>query len=221
MSIIKVTYDLCLTSYAAQKKLKELSNIPVLGFDTETRSVYTNAEIQKAKDLLKDEESIPVESRPLVKLTARSSGLSYPLITKTTHFIFGLSESHSVIIVTNTVSEELLVWYWLSQYQGKLLIHNAVFDLKTMAVRVGMLPKDYEDTQLLAKTFINNAENWKAKTGLKELMGGYYDPKWSLYNQYDIENYKDIDFLQYMAVDGAAVYKLWFQLQTYKEKNKK
>lgn len=216
MSYIKVKYEVFNTLFSIRKKLKELNKIRVLGFDTETRSAYSQEEIKEAKHLLKKPELVDPEYLIDIKLVARSSGLSHPSIIRTTHFIFGISEDESVILVAPDSKTEMLLWEWVANYTGKFLIHNSSFDLKICYQRTGKLPVDFEDTQLLAKCFINNAENWKSKVGLKELMGGYYNPRWSMYEDYNIKNLNDKDFLEYCAIDGGSVVKLWYQLKDYK-----
>ena len=70
----------------------------------------------------------------------------------------------------------------------------------------GKLPIDYEDPMLLLKTLVNDVDEWQAKVGLKDFMGQYYDPKWTMIDTYDIVNFKDESFLRYCAIDGAATY---------------
>jgi hypothetical protein len=215
MSYTEVKYEMFGTLYSINKQLQILNRLPVLGFDVETRSMYTQEEVKEANKLLKKPEDIHPDHLIHVKQVARSSGLSNPRIILTTHFIFGLSEDEAIIFVAHDQRTETVIWDWLVKYKGKLLVHNSGFDLKICYQRTGRLPVDYEDTQLLAKCYINNAIVWKGKTGLKELMGGYYNPKWSLFEDYNIRNLKDKQFLDYCAIDGAAVVKLWNQLQEY------
>lgn len=221
MSHKKVTHNLTTTSYGITNKLVSLLRMPELSFDTETRSVYTKAEVKSAKVMLKNESEIFQEDLKLVKLVARSSGLSYPSLIKTTHFIFGLSDNHSEVIIANSMHEEMLLWNFVTTYPGKLVIHNSMFDLKICMQRTGKLPKNFVDTMLLAKTLINNSDIWKSKVGLKDLMGTQYDPKWSLYNDYDIDNLKDDDFISYCAIDGAATLALYKELTEYIDSEKK
>lgn len=216
MSFIKVTYEVYGTLFKINKVLKQLENYNVLSFDVETRSSYSTSEVQEAKDLLKQPETINPEYLILVKQVAKSSGLSCPQLIHTTHFIFGISETKSIILVAPDKKTETALWNWVVSYAGKLLIHNTGFDLKICYQRTGRFPVDYEDTQLLAKCYINNADNWKAKTGLKVLMGTYYDPKWTLFENYDVKNLMDKDFLKYCAIDGCSTVKLWNQLGEFK-----
>lgn len=188
---------------------------PVISFDTETRSIYSQEDVKEAKLLLKNEHEIPYEYKKITNIVSRASGLSYPGIVDVTHFIFGFSKDSSSIFITRNIREELLIWNWLARFRGKVLIHNSLFDLKLMYQRIGKLPLVYEDTQLLAKSLINNAENWKAKVGLKQIMAEYYDPRWALVDDYNIKNLKDEAFLDYCACDGAATFYLWEILQEY------
>ena len=86
-----------------------------------------------------------------------------------------------------------------------------------MYQRVGELPIDYEDPMLLLKTLINDVNEWECKVGLKDFMGGYYNPKWSmLVDTYDIQDFKDKNFLEYCAIDGCSTYYAWELLQENK-----
>jgi hypothetical protein len=140
---------------------------------------------------------------------ANNDGLSYPSLIKTTHFVFGTSKYHSIIFIPPTNHLEVMIWNWLRNFRGKLLIHNTLFDLKVMYHRVGDLPHDYEDTALMAKCLINNSDAWRAKVGLKEQMGHLYKSAWSLYDKYEPEDPKNPDFLEYAAIDGAATVYLY------------
>lgn len=203
---IEVTREVYKTPWTIKLQLDWLNGWDKLSFDVETSGLYSKEQRREAMKLT--EEGLKTEMHKLVSVVANNSGLSFPSITKTTHFIFGISKSHSVILVPPDANSELFIWNWLSKYQGTLLIHNTLFDLKIMYNRIKKLPVDYEDTMLMLKTLINNSDVWKAKTGLKDVMDGYYDPAWSLYDQYEPENPMDLNFLDYAAIDGAATYHL-------------
>ncbi len=208
---IQVSYKLYTTQYGIKTALESLNSASMISFDLETQSLYSLEEKAEAKDLLKGDLSY--QDTKLCKLAARSSGLSNPRLIKVTHFIFGLSQDESIICIANNRKTEVMIFNWLATYKGKVLIQNALFDLKIMYERINKLPADYEDTQLLAKSLINNVDDWQAKTGLKHLMSSYYDPKWELIETYDIQNYKDENFLRYASIDGAATFKLWEDIQ--------
>lgn len=205
---IKVSYELLSSSWNIDSRLRTLANYPLLAFDTETKGLYTKEQRKSAQQCL-NTMVLPRKLRKTTSVVANNSGLSFPTITSTTHFIFSHEKDSSYIFVTDTYQKEMQVWNWLCKFKGVLIIHNALFDLKTMYVRTGHLPIHYEDTQHMLKTLINNADSWKAKVGLKDVMGSYYKPSWALYDKYEPDDLKDKDFLEYCAIDGAATYHLY------------
>jgi hypothetical protein len=202
-----VTYAVYSTPWAINDALVRLGTNPMMSFDIETSGLYSKEQRKEAIKLL--DKDLDTYHHKLVSVVANNSGLSFPEITRTTHFVFGLCRQTAVVIVVPNRHMELLVWNWLRNYRGKLLIHNALFDLKMMYHRVGDLPNDYDDTMLMLKVLINNSDVWKSKTGLKEIMGEYYPPAWSVFNEYEPEDPKDESFLEYAAIDGAATYHLY------------
>ena len=214
MGTINVSYGVYSTRWHIDKALCKLMAHPVLSFDTETKGVYSKPERQEAKQYLKN-AGIPIDNKRIALQVAENSGLSFPSLVNVTHFIFGTSEDHSEVMVCNNYQLELFIWNWVAHYPGVLLIHNTLFDLKLMFHRINAFPLNYEDTALMAKTLVNNVDVWKAKVGLKELMGSYYDPAWTLIDEYEPDNLKDRKFLRYAAIDGAATFKLWYDIQDY------
>ncbi len=214
VDFIKVDYQLFTDSYFLKKLFKKLETYDVLGFDTESSGVYPKIERELANQWI-NTEKLSVQKRKQYLLIANNSGLSFPNLTRTTHFIFSPTNDFSYIIVCQTLSQEMKVWKWLTTYRGKLLIHNTVHDLQIMYDRVKQFPHDYEDTMLLSKCFINNCDVWKAKVGLKDLMGSQYDPAWALFDQYEPEEVYDTKFIEYAAIDGAAVFGLWNDIQEH------
>jgi len=213
---IKVTFEVHANKWHIDKALNELSKRAILSFDTETAGVYSKAERAEAAEYLK-EENIPVDSRSLALQVEANCGLSFPSLVSVTHFIFGISEDYSVVLICSNPQLEIHIWNWIAEYEGRLIVHNSLFDLKIMYHRIGRMPKDYDDSQLLAKCLTNNAEVYKCKVGLKDLMGSYYDPMWILVDEYEPANLKDPKFLMYAAIDGAATMKLWNDIQEHME----
>lgn len=218
MSVIKVDFKVVGSKWHIMAALDKLNKLEVLSFDTETKGVYSKAERKEAKTYLKG-ENLPVDKKSIALQIAANSGLSFPSLVSVTHFVFGISDNESVIIVCENPNLEMFIWKWLASYKGLLLIHNALFDLKIMYHRIGKFPHNYEDTQLLAKCLTNNVEVWKSKVGLKDLMGSYYDPMWVLIDEYEPDNVKDPKFLQYASIDGAATFKLWYDIKGYMGKD--
>jgi len=213
---IKVTFEVHANKWHIDKALNELSKRAILSFDTETAGVYSKAERAEAAEYLK-EENIPVDSRSLALQVEANCGLSFPSLVSVTHFIFGISEDYSVVLICSNPQLEIHIWNWIADYEGRLIVHNSLFDLKIMYHRIGRMPKDYDDSQLLAKCLTNNAEVYKCKVGLKDLMGSHYDPMWILVDEYEPANLKDPKFLMYAAIDGAATMKLWNDIQEHME----
>jgi len=216
MGIIHVNYEVASTNYGISRMLQKLNNYNIMSLDLETQSVYSQEEIKEAKQLVKSKEfsEYSRDDQKLLKQVAKASGLSNPTLVKVTHFIFGVSEDFSYILISTNPQTEQRIWEWVSNYQGKLVLHNALFDLKIMYNRVQQLPLGYEDTQIEAKCLINDADEFKARTGLKLLMGDYYDPKWVLLDEegYNSTNYKKESFLRYAAIDGASTFLLYTML---------
>ena len=148
--MIKVTYDCYKTPMSINKKLLELVNIPLMSFDIETKGLYSKEERKEAAKLLAGGE-LSLEQHKLASVVANNNGLSFPSLTTTTHFIFGLSKDYSVILIPNSWYFEQVIWDRIRNYQGKLIIHNAGFDLKVMYHRIGELVQDFEDTSIMAK----------------------------------------------------------------------
>lgn len=212
MSIINVEFEVYASLWHIKKILGKLSHKEIMSFDTETKGVYSKEERKEAVKYLKGKD-LPVTSKALALQIAENSGLSFPSLVNVTHFIFGLSEDKAVVLICENHNTEMFIWKWLAEYKGLLLIHNSLFDLKLMYHRIGKFPKNYEDTQLLAKCLTNNVVVWKCKVGLKDLMGSFYDPQWILVNEYELENSRDPKFLIYCSIDGAATFKLWLDIR--------
>lgn len=218
MNVINVEYEVAGSPWKHTQLLKSLEHEPLLGFDTETCGLYSKEERKQAEQLLESDKLIPSKKRAEYRMIAGNSGLSFPSLVRTTHFIFGLRNDYSIVFVTTTSQEELRIWNWIKNYKGRLLIHNTLFDLKIMYNRVKTYPKNYTDTALLTKTLINNANNFKSLIGLKELVGSSYKASWSTFDAYEPDNLFDKDFIDYAAIDGAAVMMLWEELQEFIEK---
>jgi len=217
---IEVSYEVYSTPWFIRQKLAQLEEHIMLSFDTETRSVYSKEERKEAKLLLKNPK-ISLKNKKLSLQVVNSSGLSFPSLVTVTHFIFGISDCESVVLIAENMAVEMIIWHWLAKYEGLIIVHNSLFDLKLMYHRVKKFPKNYEDTQLLAKTFVNHVDIWKAKVGLKELVGDHYLPAWSLFDTYEPKNLRDPKFLMYAATDGCATILLYEQLEEHINKNER
>ena len=214
---LHVKYRVTNTLFTTKKVLEHIdATHTVVSFDIETRSIYTKTQRELAKIALKNIDGLTIEEENEYNRVLHSSGLSHPSIVKTTHIILGLDLEESIIIVIDDDERlEKFVFNWLVRTNVKLLIHNASFDLKMVHHRTGLFPKDYEDTQQLAKSLINDCNNYHSRTGLKLLVGDHYPPKWSMKGDtdYEVKDLKNEHFLDYCAIDGSAVLLLWSMLQ--------
>ena len=216
-----VYYEAYNSVYKIKNTLAKLNNCKMLSFDTETRSIFDKKERQKSKLIIQNNEYNSNYEYKKNCLISNSSGLSFPSVVKTTHFVFSKSPTVSHILICDNHVKENMVWNFILKYKGKLIIHNALFDLKILYQRTGQLPKNYVDTSLLAKCLTNHVNVWKCKVGLKDLMGKHYDPIWSLMDNYEPEDYKDKNFLNYVAIDGAATFYLYELIKDEMAKNEK
>lgn len=213
-NFIVVKFKYYSTGYTINKVLLELENRNILSLDFETQPIYTLDERAEAKELVKKyQDELSSKDLRLSKVVANCSGLSHPSITKVTHVIFGLSNKESIVLIINNKEVEQLVMDWITNFKGKFIVHNSLFDLKIVHHRTEKFPIDFDDTQLIVRTLINHTKDWECRTGLKHLIGQDYDPKWTLIESYDIQDFKNKDFLRYCAIDGAATFKLWEDIQ--------
>lgn len=206
---IKVEYKVFSTLFAIKRELKRIeATYTEVSFDIETRSIYDKENRKLAKEV--NHDVIDIEEENTLSLITNASGLSHPSIVRTTHVILGLSTDESVVFVIDDKLEQFL-FDWLVNTDLKIIIHNATFDLKMVHHRTGKFPKDFEDTQQLAKSIINDCNNYHSRTGLKLLVGKYFPPKWAMKEDtdYEVANLKDEDFLLYCAIDGAATLLLY------------
>ena len=67
-----------------------------------------------------------------------------------------------------------------------------------------MLPSNYIDTQLLAKSILNDADSFKGRTGLKELMAYAY-ADWAISKEdFTLEEMWSESMIKYAATDSCA-----------------
>ena len=148
----------------------------------------------------------------VIALDFETTGLGHPSKETITHLALATSPNEAIVfIVDNPIMEKLLL-NWLITTEIKQVWHNLSYDGKFIFHRTGMLPKDYEDTQLLAKTLLNHVDVFKANSGLKELAGHAYGT-WAIApDHFGIEKMRDEKVLKYAATDACATYYLWNQI---------
>lgn len=203
---IKVNYewtDDYNTAYTWLQQLPEL-----FAADFEVASKYTKRDKELFKYRLDHRKLSDEEYR--VNLQALvSDGLSYPSLTEVTHLSVGWTDRDSKVIVCNNANIRNLVFRFLTETTSTQIWHNASFDFKHIFYNTGKLPKNYIDTQLLAKCILNDADSFKDRTGLKDLMAYAYGD-WAISKEnFTLEEMYDENMIRYAATDSPATYRLY------------
>ena len=203
---ITVNYEYTNNLYKARQWLNNLPDL--FAADFEIASKYT----KKYKELLKyrlENQLLNNEQKRLLLQQITSDGLSHPSLTYITHLSIAWSDRDSYVIVCDTEQLRILVLDFLVSTNKTQLWHNSVFDFKHIFFHTSCLPNKYIDTQLLAKSLLNDADSFKDRTGLKELMAYAYG-SWAVAKEsFTLEEMWDENMLRYTATDPCATYKLY------------
>jgi len=200
---IEVTYETFGTSYGVQKLLDSLPD--TVGLDFEAASIFS-AEQRKRMQTTLDSLDKDTDFEQYIDLRSKiaSSALTHPQYVVVTHLVIAVSETKSYVIVVTSRRIEDIIMKWLVTTDRLQIWHNLSFDGRIIHHRTGLLPKNYEDTQIFAKTIINHVEVYKAKTGLKELAGAKYGDWGISADNFVATNLWDKTVLDYAAIDGPA-----------------
>lgn len=137
-----------------------------------------------------------------------STGLAHPSQETLTHLAIGISETEAFVIIF-APGVEGPVLDWLVTTEKKQIWHNLSFDAKYLIHRTGRFPKNYEDSQLLSWSYLNHADTFKAKVGLKGLAGHIYGA-WAIAKDlFGIEHMYDPEMIEYAGTDGCATFFVW------------
>ena len=203
---IIVNYEYTNNLYKAKQWLQGLPDL--FAADFEVASKFTAKEKEHIKYKL-DNYRLKDESERILLQQLTSNGLSHPSLTVITHLSVGWSDKDSYIIVCDSPAIRNLVYQFLITTPKQQLWHNAVFDFKHIFYHTGMLPSNYIDTQLLAKSILNDADSFKDRTGLKELMAYAY-ADWAISKEdFTLEEMWSESMIKYAATDSPATYKLY------------
>lgn len=189
-----------------------LANLPdsPLAMDFEIASRWTASEKEQFKSVVKF-----ASKWQRIKLQQKidSDGLSHPALTYPTHFSCAWSETDAIVIILDTDEIRQAVLNWIANDHRMQIWHNFSFDGKVIYYHTGKFPAHYEDTQILAKTLLNHVDNFKSRTGLKELMNWAYGD-WALVElDFNLENMYDERMLKYAAIDSMATMALYNDIQ--------
>ena len=211
---IKVNYTVVGTAYAVSKVLNSLPDTVALDF--EAASIFTDLQRKTMKEQLEtlDKTRHPKKYRELRSKVA-SSALTHPKYVQITHLAIGLSETEAIVVVFTSPQIEKIVMKWLTTTKTMQIWHNLSYDGRLIHHRTGLLPINYEDTQILAKTIVNHVEIYKAKTGLKDLAGAKYGDWGISTDNFVMTNLWDEKVIEYTAIDGCATFWVYNSIQRH------
>lgn len=204
---IKVNYKYTNNCYLADKWLNELPD--VFAADFEVASKFTDRE----KHLLQyrlTHNPLSREEKRILRQRIESNGLSHPSLTVITHLSVAWSTDSAFVIICDSDSIRKLVTRFLVTTDKLQLWHNCGFDFKHIHYLQHDIPHHFVDTQLLAKSILNDADSVKGDTGLKSLMAYAY-ADWAMVRDSDflLESTWNEDMIRYSATDACATYHLY------------
>lgn len=206
-----VTFQSTTSATEAQTWLNSLT-VSTVACDFESASRYTEAE--KAEFTAQLETASRSEKHVLLQ-RINSDGLSHPSLSQLTHFSLAYSESEAYVFILDNPEIHSVVLDWIVTTEIKQIWHNLCFDGKHIYYNRKRLPKDYEDSQILAKTLLNHVDNTKSATGLKHLMG-YKFGAWAVSSDFfSLDQMYNPDLLHYAATDSCATLTLWNEISNY------
>ena len=204
----KVDYEYTNDSFTAIRWLNSLG--PVAAFDFEAASKYSAED--KARELETSNDKL---RKRILRQRISSTGLSHPSLSRLTHISFADSDTFARIVVLDKPLITRQVLRWLTTTDTLQIWHNASFDFKHIYYQTGKFPKNYEDTQQLAKSILNHVNVWQANTQLKFLMGHKYGAWAVSADKFVEDNLFDEKLIKYAGIDAAATYALWQAQQSY------
>jgi len=209
--VIDITYKV----YSTEQEVMDLfSNVPsLIACDFEAANKFTEEQKERMKSRL---AKAPTQYKKTLEQRIKATGLSHPSLVHITHFQFSSNDHEAHVVVCTNDRIRRLVYDFLVTTEVEQVWHNAGFDFKHIYHNTGKFPKHYQDTQLLARTLLNDADEMKSRTGLKGLMGYAFNPKWKeLADDFNNTDPFDPDFLEYCGIDSCATFKLWIDINAH------
>ena len=194
----------------------EERNPSIVACDFETASKWTSVQKAQFKEQLEIHEP-DTEDYIWLQQQIKSDGLSHPSLVRITHLSVAVSETESFVI-TISLESEVAICEWLCETEIKQVWHNASFDFKHVYFRTQNVPKLFEDSELLAKCYLNHTQNHLAKTGLKELAKSVYG-NWGdgVKDSFSLEHMHDERLIHYAGIDTQATLFVWNEFSTLDE----
>lgn len=207
---IVVNYEYTSNLYQAKQWLESLTSPFAADFEVASRFSKEEKELFKFR---LENFNLPFEEVVLLKQYLLSDGLSHPSLTYITHLSVANSEDKAYVIVCPTDTIRAYITHFLITTEHMQIWHNACYDFKHLYYHTNKIPKNYTDTQLLSKNLINDADSFKGRTGLKELMGNHYGD-WAISkDNFTLEEMWNESTIRYSAIDSTATYKLYTLIQ--------
>jgi len=147
----------------------------------------------------------------LIACDFETTGLGHPSREQLTHLSIGISEDTAYVVAFVDKILEKVVLDWLVTTEIKQVWHNLTFDGKFIIYHTGRLPKNFEDTMIMARIGTNHCDT--KSVGLKYLMGEDYGD-WAVSKDiFSIDNILDKKLIQYAGIDACATYKLYKEIK--------
>lgn len=211
---ISVTYEATSDPVRAAEMLSFVESQNIAAFDFEVALKYT----QQDKDYFKsqlDNPNISYLERRQYQAKLDASALSHPSHTTLTHLSMAWSESDSYVLILDNPEITQVALDFLVTTDMVQIWHNLSYDAKHIVYHTGQFPKNYEDTQIFAKTLLNHVKTFKANTGLKELAGSAYG-SWAISpDMFDISQMHEPSVLKYAATDACATMWVWNNIHSF------
>lgn len=134
------------------KALLDSIQTNTIACDFEAASRYTEQEKEQFKQQL---ETAPRLEKHLLKQKIDSNGLSHPSLSQLTHLSLAYSETEAFVFIFDNKELQDYALNWLVTTDKKQIWHNLCFDGKHIFYNTGKLPKNYEDSQILALSLIH------------------------------------------------------------------
>ncbi len=207
---IHVTYKSTSNAYTANQYLAEIQQHPLFAADFEIAIRYSPEELTAYKEELLSEppKRRQIELQGILNATA----LDHPYHCTLTHLSIAISDHEAYVFILDNPKITRRVLQFLVTTTQKQVWHNATFDFKYVYYHTGKFPINYEDTQIFAKTLLNNTDNSKSLTGLKHLAGHVYGDWGISSDNFTTTSYYDEKMLRYAATDACATYWLYYSI---------
>ena len=191
---------------------EELKDYDILACDFEIAPRFSKEEVEEAKARLETEANLSWEERRQLEQMVATTGLSHPSLTQITHLSVAWSESQACVLIALREPIRAYLLNFLVTTHKTLIWHNFGFDARFLLYHTNRLPRNWEDTLLLAKAYMNHAKNYKCEVGLKSLEGHNYG-EWAISkDSFKLDEAYEEYMLKYAATDACATYKLYTEI---------